>query len=124
MVLASMATVAFIYSQMQKSDQDDILSLALRIFPADLLVDTGLCIFKKKMPAAGSVAFSDGDDQPEVSRRFANAAPHPLQTSLVWMNWAGPSTALQGQQLRIKKPACKHTKHFVHNTNPLKKAIY
>lgn len=79
------------------------MSLALHIFPADLLVDTGLCVFKKKMPAAGSVALSDGDDQPEMCRRFANAAPHPLQTSLVWMNWVGPSTALQGQRLRIKK---------------------
>lgn len=75
MIFASVAIVVFTHSQMQKSDQDNILSLALHMLPADLLVDTAMYLFKKKMLAVGSVMRVE--QQPEMSRRFTNAAPHP-----------------------------------------------
>lgn len=35
MIFASVATVDFTYSQMQKSDEDNILSLGLHMLPGD-----------------------------------------------------------------------------------------
>lgn len=118
MTSASVAAAVFAYSQMKKSDQDNILSVALHMLPVDLLVDMGTCILKKKMLAVRSV--TPVENQLEMSCRFINTAPHHLQTCLVRMNRAGQSTPLQGQWLRIKTATCKHTKHLMHATNPPK----
>ena len=88
------------------------------MLPADLLVGMEMCTFKMKMLAAVSVMCVE--HQPETSHRFTDAAAPPLQNSLVQMKWAGQSTPLQAQQLRIKPANCKHTKHLVHSTNPSK----
>lgn len=79
----------------------------------------GMCTFKKKMLAVGSVTCVK--HQLEVSHRFTNTTPHPLQTLLVGINWVGWSALLLGQQRKIKTATCKHSKHLAHTTNPFKK---